>query len=138
MLTEDELDDLYLPGRPDSHHAPAYIKAFARAVIAAYEAKLREQKPPIAWMMCGDTEGSDLSDEAFSWDKDTSTGHVIPVFTNPAPSAPGSPFTAGEDNDGWYVEFEGDQIAYGLTEEKANHIVSNYNAPRAPKGVTKP
>ena len=48
MLTDDELDDLYLPGRPDSHHAPAYIKAFARAVIAKIEAKLREQEP-FAW-----------------------------------------------------------------------------------------
>lgn len=39
-------------------------------------------------MMCGDTEGSDLSDEAFCLDKDKSTGHIIPVFTHPpAPSA---------------------------------------------------
>ena len=47
MLTEDELDDLYLPSRPDSHHAPAYIKAFARLVEAKIEAKLREQEPTL-------------------------------------------------------------------------------------------
>ena len=78
MLTDDELDDLYLPSRPDSHHAPAYIKAFARAVIAAYGAKLREQEP-VAW----------TDETGYVWPNDAK--HIksnMPLYLHPAPSAP--------------------------------------------------
>ena len=38
------------------------------------------------------------------------------------------PWSYGEDNDGWYVEKDGLQIAHGLTEEDARRIVACVNA----------
>ena len=38
------------------------------------------------------------------------------------------PWSLGEDNDGWYVEKDGLQIAHGLTEEDARRIVACVNA----------
>lgn len=38
------------------------------------------------------------------------------------------PWSYGEDNDGWYVEKDGLQIAHGLSEEDARRIVACVNA----------
>ena len=100
----------------------------SRAIEQAVMQKPLEQKP-VAWVH---SSGFVTKDADWVFDRKE---ECEPLYLHPAPSAPKSPFTAGEDNDGWYVEFEGDQIAYGLTEEKANHIVSNYNAPSAPEGM---
>jgi hypothetical protein len=38
------------------------------------------------------------------------------------------PWSFGEDNDGWYVEKDGMQIAFGLSESDAGRIVACVNA----------
>lgn len=37
------------------------------------------------------------------------------------------PWSYGEDNDGWYVEADGNQIAHGLSEANARRIVACLN-----------
>ena len=81
LLTDDELDDLYLPGRLDSHHAPAYIKAFARAVIAACEAKLREQEPSY-WANPGSINHVQMLVNSYQ------VKGYVPLYLRPAPSVP--------------------------------------------------
>jgi len=49
LLTGDEVSDIYLGSkRPDTNHAPPYMKDFARAIQLALLEKLRRE--PVAWM----------------------------------------------------------------------------------------
>lgn len=85
ILTDEEIFKLQyeLQYREGGFHPIPFARVIEQAILN----KLSEQKP-VAYMLRNDVDGVDLSDEAFSWDKDTSTGHTIAVFTGPAPSVP--------------------------------------------------
>ncbi len=90
ILTDEELitiadDEQFWDNHFGYQECDAY--ALARAIEQAILNKLSDQKP-IAYMLRNDVDGVDLSDEAFSWDKDVTAGHTVAVYIHPAPSVP--------------------------------------------------
>ena len=61
---------------------------------------------------------------------DVPTGTLL--YTTPQKAQAQAPVKYGEDNDGWYVESNGNQVVYGLTEEQARMIAAWVNAAPQP------
>lgn len=90
MTTQEQIEEIALRVAQDFISNLGTERAFIASgwipvLMREFLAELAKVSEPVAYMLRNDVDGVDLSDEAFSWDKDTSTGHTIPVFTHSLP-----------------------------------------------------
>lgn len=82
-------------------------------------------------------------DEAKCWLNGAASAyqHALEMIVpqqSPAVAVPDSKWSYGEDNDGWYVAINGDQVCYCMTQDRARYVCEQLNVAQQSPAVAGP